>query len=283
MSDTTGDIQPDATCDNGAEKTVGALVRALDEAVPFASAEEWDNVGLICGDPENVVSGCWISLNPTPGIIDFVARAQGNVLVTHHPPFLDAPKRFVPLSCEGGSMAGESIRLALGAGISIISLHTNLDASPLLQERLAASYGLVYDHAFQNLGEGRAYGQVAHMRTDRNTLEELSHWIAESTGSMPRVWGNRYQRIGKIAIINGSASSFVDEVRAQRISCVVVGELGYHVSLDLASQGVAIVEVGHDVSELPLLPVLQQLVLDAGVQSDIITDIGPHEFWWQPT
>lgn len=262
---------------------VGEVVAALDAQVPFDTCEQWDVVGLICGDPAATVDGCCVALNPTPGSIEYAARAGANLLVTHHPPYLEAPLRVLPIEAPKATCAGATVSMACSRGVNVISLHTNLDASPLLQGLLADSLGLSYIRPFKELGEGRAYGQVARMRTDRNTAEELSRWVLEAVGITPRVWGNRLARIDDIAIINGSAGSFVEDILAQRIGCAIVGEIGYHQALALAAHDVVIVEVGHDVSELPLLPVISQLLSGCGVSSDIITDIGPHEYWWQPT
>ena len=75
--------------------TVQDVLWALDQAFPFALAEEWDNVGLLLGDARREVSGCVVALDATEEALDF-ARARGaNLLVTHHPVLFRARKRLV--------------------------------------------------------------------------------------------------------------------------------------------------------------------------------------------
>ncbi len=262
--------------------TIGEVAAALDSLVPFETAEEWDNVGLICGDPHVCVAKCFVALNPTPGSIDYVARAGGNLLVTHHPPFIEPPEKALPPTAPDTTFAGATLFAALSNSVAIISLHTNLDSSPLVQGVFSRALGLEYKEPFFKLQEERAYGQCARMRTNRNTAEELSRWVCEAIGTLPRVWGNPHQRIEEIVILNGSADEFIDELIARKTSCVIVGELKYHHALALASKGMVIIELGHDVSELPLLPVLNGMLTDLGIQSDIISNVDSREYWWQP-
>ena len=56
--------------------TVQDVLWALDQAFPFALAEEWDNVGLLLGDARREVSGCVVALDATEEALDF-ARARG--------------------------------------------------------------------------------------------------------------------------------------------------------------------------------------------------------------
>jgi putative NIF3 family GTP cyclohydrolase 1 type 2 len=263
--------------------TVAALLAALDERVPFATAETWDNVGLVCGDPAQLIEGCCVALNPTPAAIDYTARAGANLLVTHHPPFLTPPSKIVPLSALQASYEGAVVFAALTRGVALIALHTNLDRAPCAQGAFAAALGLSYVGPFQELGDGRAYGQRACMRTDRNTVAELAAWTEQACGIAARVWGNPYQRVEEVVILNGSANGFVEQLVEREVTCAIVGEIDYHRAQALAARGVALIELGHDVSELPLLTVLQSLLSDSGVAGDIITTVGPREYWWQPT
>ena len=69
--------------------TVGGLYEHLDATIPFAWAEPWDRVGLLVGDSATVVSRVLVSLDPTNAALDRASVEGANVLVTHHPAFLD--------------------------------------------------------------------------------------------------------------------------------------------------------------------------------------------------
>ena len=69
--------------------TVGELERLLDERFPFAWAEPWDRVGLLVGDPSVAVGRVFVTLDPSVASIEAARSHDANVIVSHHPAFLD--------------------------------------------------------------------------------------------------------------------------------------------------------------------------------------------------
>ena len=55
---------------------------------------------------------------------------------------------------------------------------------------------------------------------------------------------------------NGSAGNVVEACVAEKVDCLICGEVRYHAALDAAQAGLDIIEVGHDASELPLTAIL---------------------------
>ena len=82
--------------------SVGALEAALFRAFPKEDVEDWDRAGLTVGDPSRQVTRVAVALDPTVAAIHEAASRGANVLVTHHPAFLDPPSEFKP----GPSAAG---------------------------------------------------------------------------------------------------------------------------------------------------------------------------------
>lgn len=118
--------------------TVGALVARLDAAFPFAWADPWDRVGLVLGDPAWIVTGVRVTLDATAEAVTRAAASGANVVVTHHPPFLEIPER----PTYGGGPAG-TLAASMEHRVAVISLHTNLDRAPAGAEALAIRLGLV--------------------------------------------------------------------------------------------------------------------------------------------
>jgi putative NIF3 family GTP cyclohydrolase 1 type 2 len=59
------------------------------------------------------------------------------------------------------------------------------------------------------------------------------------------------------------------------------GEVRYHDALDAVARGLAIVEVGHDVSEWPLVSVLADAVKAAkGLAEEMVRVDRPAAAWW---
>jgi dinuclear metal center YbgI/SA1388 family protein len=108
----------------GRVPTVRDAYRALDAAYPFAHRADWDNVGILLGDPCGRADRILVALDASPAAIAAAVRMQAGLLVTHHPPIFSPLKSIRP---DGPSAAAYAL---LSAGIAVISAHTNADAAP---------------------------------------------------------------------------------------------------------------------------------------------------------
>lgn len=113
--------------------TVGDIYTFLNEFAPVSLAEEWDNVGLLCGDQFAEVKKALVALDVTEQVSAEAAKADAQLIVSHHPVI------FHPLHSV---TAQNSVVFRLAASnISAICMHTNLDICPggvadVLAERL---------------------------------------------------------------------------------------------------------------------------------------------------
>lgn len=115
---------------------VSDIVGIINRFAPFATAEEWDNVGLQVGDPAAPAGRIMVALDPGPEAIRAAIDADCQLLLTHHP-FIFSPLKRVVASDPTGAL----IAVAIRRGLSILALHTNLDiatggVNDLLAERL---------------------------------------------------------------------------------------------------------------------------------------------------
>ena len=117
--------------------TVGDVVAALEDAYPSQYAEPWDRVGLIVGTSGARVSGVLITLDATAEAVGRALAAGANLVVTHHPPFLEMPDRV-----EDGPGPAGTLAAALGAGVAVASFHTSLDRAPAGADALSDVLGL---------------------------------------------------------------------------------------------------------------------------------------------
>ncbi len=120
-----------------ARATVAAVVAALDRRWPLAWAYPWDRVGLAVGDPAAEVEGVYCTLDPTPRALAAAVSAGCNVLLTHHPAFMDPQATFVPRA----GMPGMPFAAAT-AGVALVNAHTNLDRAPDGADALPEAAGL---------------------------------------------------------------------------------------------------------------------------------------------
>ena len=87
---------------------------------PKELAEDFDNVGLLVGDENAEVKGIVVTLDCFNEVIDRAEDLGTNLIVTHHPIIFSGLK----------SVTADSLVYKLiSKGISVISMHTNLDQS----------------------------------------------------------------------------------------------------------------------------------------------------------
>ena len=79
-------------------------------------------------DPSSTITGVTCALDATLDNVRSAHKLGSNVLLTHHPVYIKAPDAFKPaesLTPSSSSVVYEAARL----GVSVISMHTNLDRS----------------------------------------------------------------------------------------------------------------------------------------------------------
>jgi dinuclear metal center YbgI/SA1388 family protein len=118
---------------------LGEVLAALEARYDPALAEEWDAVGLVCGDPDEPVRSVLFAVDPTAAVVDEAIAAGVDLLVTHHPLLLTAVHG-VPASDPKGRLVHRLVR----AGIGLFVAHTNADraADHGVNDALAGALGL---------------------------------------------------------------------------------------------------------------------------------------------
>jgi putative NIF3 family GTP cyclohydrolase 1 type 2 len=115
------------------------------------------------------------------------------------------------------------------------------------------------------------------------SLQELAVLAAETFGVTPRVWGDPDVPIERVATATGSAGSLIGDASACGADALVAGEVRYHDALSAVDAGLCVIELGHDVSEWPLVNLLGDVIrslpdLDPAIVHVLPASVG----WWTP-
>ncbi|VBA59276.1 Nif3-like dinuclear metal center hexameric protein [Mycobacterium attenuatum] len=121
------------------------VIEVLDQVYPPRLAESWDSVGLVCGDPADVVDSVTVAVDATAAVVEEVP-ANG-LLLAHHPLLLRGVDT-VAASTPKGALVHRLIR----SGRSLFTAHTNADsASPGVSDALAQALGLTVEAVLDRL------------------------------------------------------------------------------------------------------------------------------------
>ena len=153
---------------------VSELERALLARYPKTDAESWDHVGLSVGDPAAEITGVACALDATEANVYRALEAGANVLLTHHPVYIKAPEAFCP-SDSARPQCSAALYEAARCGVSIISLHTNLDRSHEARICLSKLLGAASARSLEHVDgpEATGLGALATLN-DPCTLRDLA-------------------------------------------------------------------------------------------------------------
>ncbi|MDO7867127.1 Nif3-like dinuclear metal center hexameric protein [Nocardioides jiangxiensis] len=119
-------------------QTLGDVVSLLHSWYPPATADSWDAVGLVLGDPAAPVRKVLFAVDPTEAVAREAAEWGADLLVVHHPLFLTPVTSFAATTPKGRTAA-----TLAGAGCALLTAHTNADqAVDGVSEAMAKALGL---------------------------------------------------------------------------------------------------------------------------------------------
>jgi dinuclear metal center YbgI/SA1388 family protein len=115
------------------------VIDVLDAAYPPNLAQDWDSVGLVCGDPSETVETVTVAVDATAAVVAEVP--DRGLLLAHHPLLLRGVDT-VAASTAKGSLLHQMIR----TGRALFTAHTNADsAAPGVSDALADALGLTVE------------------------------------------------------------------------------------------------------------------------------------------
>ncbi len=96
----------------------------LNQWAPPSTKLDYDNVGLLVGDPHQEVSKALTCLDVTLDVVDEAIASNCDLIVAHHPLIFKSIDRINPTN-EQGKIIFKLIKNDIG----LIAAHTNLDAA----------------------------------------------------------------------------------------------------------------------------------------------------------
>jgi dinuclear metal center YbgI/SA1388 family protein len=101
---------------------ISDLTSYLQNVAPLSLQEEYDNAGLIIGNPSWECSGVLCTLDVTEDVVDEAVRKKCNCIVAHHPLIFRGLKRI-----NGNNQVERTVMAAIKNDVAIFASHTNLD------------------------------------------------------------------------------------------------------------------------------------------------------------
>ena len=247
------------------------VVDALEHYAPLHLQEGYDNAGLQVGLTEAVeMSGALLCLDVTEEVVEEAVQKGCNLIVSHHPLIF---RKLARISDE--NYVQRTVRKAIKNDISIVSMHTNMDAATGgVNFKIAEKLGLENVRFFGGekevdgvKGGNGVIGEISDedilQAAEAGKLsEEVKNHFAEGIAADDLVLQLR-ERFGvecvqcnqllcrpirKVALCGGSGSFLLEEAIQAGADAFITGEMSYHEYFG-HEQEIQICVIGHYQSE----------------------------------
>ena len=235
--------------------TVKEILNFVESIAPRSMMMDWDNVGLLCGDPAQSVTKILVALDPFEDVCAEAAEIGAQLIVTHHP-LIFRPARSVTTE----TAVGRAIRFLCRHDISAINAHTNLDCAPGgVNDTLAAKLGLSGVSVIRPEGtdaEGREWGLLRKGTVEEQPLEEFLSTVRSALGceGLRYVCGGR--PVHTVAVGGGACASEIPDAYDAGCDTFVTSDIKYNQFWDAHDLGLNLIDAGHFHTENPVVDTL---------------------------
>jgi dinuclear metal center YbgI/SA1388 family protein len=239
--------------------TLREVLEVLERLYPPHTAQSWDRVGLVTGDPDQPVRRVHLAVDPTLAVIEEARELGADLLVTHHPLLLRGVHSVATTSAKGASVT----HLVVG-DVALYVAHTNADvAADGVGTALATACGLAHTEPL-TVSEDQPLGRVGDLAepvTLRGFVERLASRLPQAAGGI-RVAGPPDAVVRRVALLGGAGDDLFDAVRASGADVYVTADLRHHPALEAREEARGgppyLVDAGHWASEQVWLAVAQE-------------------------
>lgn len=181
-----------------------------------------------------------VAVDACQATIDGAAAAGAGMLIVHHGLFWSGPEAIT-------GRHGRRIRRCLEAGLAVYSAHIPLDLHPDVGNNavLARDLGLTSPSPF-GTWEGVAIGVGGTTDLGR---DDFVRRVGQRLGVEPRLIPTGPDRVRKVAVVTGAASSLIKDARDAGYDTFLSGEGPHHSYFDAEEFGINVIYAGHYATE----------------------------------
>lgn len=214
------------------------IVEIANRKFPFNNSEPWDNSGIQIGDPNREITNIAFSLDVNPSTIHFAKNNLCELIITHHPLLINPVKNIL-----ASELTGESIMLAIGSHVDVLSLHTNLDAAEGgLNDYLAELLGLQETVIPEQAGCARI-GRLKQPLSFTSLNELVKRkWNLDGTTV---ICDDPEKMVSNVFLASGSGSGYLGRAVAMDADVMITGDVKYHSAMDARRFCMPIIDAGH--------------------------------------
>ncbi len=239
--------------------TIDKIYEFLNEKFPVNTALDYDNPGFLIGDKTADIRSAVLALDCIDSAIDTAIKTDSKLIITHHPVIFKGIKSI---------KKDDIVYRLIQNGISVISMHTNLDTckdgvndalANTLELRnievLTATDGLTYR-------KGELMGEV--------NSNDFAAFVSQKLDTAVKYVGEG--KVKTVAVCGGSGADLLYECKLNNCDAFITSEVKHHQFLDAAKMGITLIDAGHFPTEDTVIEPLCELLKENFPEIEFITD-----------
>lgn len=236
--------------------TVQIVVDAVNRLAPRRLAEEWDNPGLLVGDPSAEVKKIFVCLDVLNDTITRAIELDAQLIVAHHPLIFRAIK-----NVRFDLPHGKKLERLIKNNLAVFAAHTNLDiAAGGVNDVLAKKIGLV---DVKNFGDEEfSLGRLGTLETPMTANDFARHVKKFLNADSVRLVDAGDFLISKVGLCGGAGAEFIQKAKFFGAQAFVTGDVKYHDAQAAVENKIHVVDAGHFATEFPIVHVLADYLKD---------------------
>ncbi len=234
--------------------TVTDVAEAIEEVVPAALQESWDNSGLLIGLEDRHVSRLLTCLEVDMKVVNEAIHLGAEMIVTHHPLIFSGIKKL-----NGGDPDERAVMKLVGNGISVYSCHTPFDkvkggnndivakmlgltsVKNLNGEPVPATAKMIEKADEADIGR---MGKLKETMTCRQMLNLVSAQMDISLRQL-RFVGDLDEEITTVGICTGAGADLMEMAAGSGCQMFITGDVKYHEARRALARGMCVIDAGH--------------------------------------
>ncbi len=240
------------------------IVQIIEKTAPLELAYDWDNTGLICGDPEKEVKKVLLTLDMFKSNIDEAVALGVDMIISHHPILFGGIKKI-----DFTSQQGYIIKRLIENGIALYSSHTSMDCAKggindVLAEKLQITGTKVIEENEKYAGCG--LGRIGQLK-DEMTLKEYALLVKNSLNTpFVRVAGDMDSKIKTVAVGSGACDDLIPSAILMGADVLVTADMKHHITADATDSDLNIIDAGHYPTEVFVKDIFENLLKGLGIE-----------------
>ena len=223
---------------------ISLLIEELNKWTPFNNAEDYDNIGLLCGQSSSDVSGVLVALDSTEEVVEEAIEHNCNTIIAFHPIIFKGLKQL-----NGETYVERAVLKAIKNNINIIALHTALDnvthgvSGRMLQELNAEPL-----HILDAKSESHGLGMVGQLKNSYSEEQFLT--LLKERFHLHTLRHSNFlsKPIERIAVLGGSGAYAIALAKKHKVDAYISADFKYH-DFFAADNELLLIDIGHFESE----------------------------------